>query len=457
MSHYLRIGLVPLYLILCVMLGGASAAGHWANMVLQLLAIPLIFWALVVRRSAPMSTPGRALIGLLCLALLLIVLQMIPLPPGVWTALPGRGGVAEGFALLGQPLPWLPVSLSPRGTLASALWLLPAVAVLLGTVKLGNFKPALIAWALAAVTALAVALGALQVTGGEAGGWYFYKITNVGVNTGFFSNANHMGTLMVVTIPFIAALYLASRGKNRSAQKASGTIVILAGSIAVIIVGLAINRSLAGLGLAVPVALASVLMVRSRKSALPRWTLPVLLMVAAGSIALAFSPSFQRYMTIEEMRVSPESRYEFFGTTLEAAKDFMPLGSGIGTFADVYPLYEEPAEVSRVYVNHAHGDYVELALETGLPGLLLVLLFLLWWGRRAGKIWTAPEPDYYARAATIGSAAILLHSVVDYPLRTAAVSALFAALCALMADSRPRIRHSRSEEPANKARHLSAD
>jgi hypothetical protein len=34
---------------------------------------------------------------------------------------------------------------------------------------------------------------------------------------------------------------------------------------------------------------------------------------------------------------------------------------------------------------------------------------------------------------------------------------LLAAFCALMADARPRTRRSRSEEPTNKARHLSAD
>jgi O-antigen ligase len=457
MSHYLRLGLVPAYLALCLMLGGASAAGHWANMILQLLAIPLIYWALVVRRSTPMATPARWLIALMCLILLLIGLQLIPLPPGIWTALPGRERVADGFRLLREPLPWLTLSLAPRQTLASALWLLPAIAVLLGMVRLGNFKPAWLAWSLVSVTALAVLVGALQVTGGEASGWYLYKITNVGVNTGFFANGNHMATLMVATIPFLAALYLASRGRDRSAQKASGTLVILAGAMAVIVVGLAINRSLAGLGLAVPVALASLLMLRTRKSRTPVWALPVLLAVAGGSIALAFSAPVQRFIASEGMGASPQSRIGFAKVTLAAAQDFLPVGTGVGTFPDIYPSYEDESEVERVYVNHAHGDYFELALETGVPGVVLILLFFAWWVRRVATIWRAEEPDYFARAATIASAAILVHSVVDYPLRTAAISALFAALCALMAGSRPRTRRTRSEQQPAKARHLSAD
>jgi O-antigen ligase len=111
-------------------------------------------------------------------------------------------------------------------------------------------------------------------------------------------------------------------------------------------------------------------------------------------------------------------------------------------------------------MNHVHGDYIELALETGLPGIVLILLFLLWWGRRTVAIWRAVEPDHFARAATIASAAILAHSLVDYPLRTAAISAVFALCCALMAEARAKTRRSRrrsEEEEKPAARHLSAD
>ena len=48
---------------------------------------------------------------------------LVPLPPELWTALPGRDHVREGYALLGQPLPWMPISLAPFDTVASALWL----------------------------------------------------------------------------------------------------------------------------------------------------------------------------------------------------------------------------------------------------------------------------------------------------------------------------------------------
>ena len=457
MIHFLRVGIVPAYLFLCLILGGASAAGYWSNMALQLIAIPIIAWSLLIRRSTPISSSSRSLIWLLALMLLLIGLQLVPLPPAIWTALPGRDSVAAGFSMLGLPLPWLPVSLAADATLASALWLLPAIVVLLGIVRLGGFKPSWLAWAIAIVTLLSVMLGALQIVGGEGSRWYFYKITNYGVTTGFFSNANHMATLLVSTLPFLAALYLTARRRGRSLQRMSGLVVILAGALTVVFVGLAANRSLAGLGLALPVFAASLLMILARKRSLPRWPIALVVLLAVGSVAIAFSAPFGNNLTSEEAQASQESRYTSFTKTLDASKDYMPVGSGIGSFQAIYRTHEDPAEVTRFFMNHVHSDLIELILETGVPGVLLILLLLYWWGRRTVSIWRAEEPDYFARAATIASAAILAHSLVDYPLRTAGIGALFAMCLALMAEPRARAQKRKAEPSAAQARHLSAD
>jgi O-antigen ligase len=458
MTHYLRQAIVPAFLVLCLLLGGASAAGIWENMGLQIAALAIICWSFVVRSGNPVPPSGRQLIALAALMVLIGLLQLVPLPPAVWTALPGRDEVARGFEMVGQPLPWLPLSLAPARTIASLLWLLPSIAILIGIVLLGYFRGSWIAWTIAAVSAASVAVGALQIAGGDASPWYFYQITNYGVGTGFFANANHLATLLVVTIPFLAALYLNATRKGRSAQRASGLLVILIGSLAVVMVGIVINRSLAGMGLMVPAAVASGLMILSRKRKLPAWTAAVVGLFLAGAVAAVYFAPIANNLTSTSARNDPSSRYVSFEISSKAAADFMPFGSGIGTFPQVYPSYENPATINRFYMNHVHGDYIELALETGLLGIALIMLFLAWWTRRALSIWRAEERDHFALAATIASGVILAHSLVDYPLRTAAIGAVFAACCALMAEPRARVRQRRSEEVSeNKARHLSAD
>jgi O-antigen ligase len=357
--------------------------------------------------------------------------------------------------MLGQPLPWLPASLSPLDTRAGLFWTIPALAVLLGIVKLGGYKASTLGWVLVAVTVASVAIGALQVAGAD---WYFYEISNFGVGTGFFANANHQATLLVSTIPFLSALYLVGRGKRQSAQRSSGMLVILAGVLMVVMVGIALNGSLAGIGLAVPVIGASLLMLWSRKGRPPLWAAALALIVVAGAVYLPFSaPIGSNNLTSADAATSQFSRRTTIGTTIAAAQDFLPFGSGVGTFVEVYRTYEDPARIERTFINRAHSDYAEFFLEAGFVAVLIVLLFLLWWLRRLVAVWRAEKPDHLARAASIASAAILAHSLVDYPLRTAAIGALFAVCCALMAEPRPRAQRSGEPEPANKARHLSAD
>jgi O-antigen ligase len=457
MIHRLRLALVPAFLLLCLLFGGASAAGWWSNLGLQLGGLLLLFYAAAVRRGTPLSAAsGQALWLALLLAALLLV-QLVPLPPAVWTQLPGRQPVAEGFRLLGLPLPWLPLSLEPYKTIASALWLLPAAGVLAGILLPGAYRSSWFAWCLAGVSIVSVAVGALQLAGGSESATYLYEITNVGAMTGFFANANHLATMLLATVPFLAALYLHALDKGRSLKKSSGLLVVLAGTGAVIAVGLAGASSIAGFGLSVPVLAASGLLIVSRTRRVPAWSALLLALVLAGSVAAAFSAPFDNNLTGQKAHTTEDSRLHSFTTTIHAARDFLPLGSGVGTFQQIYREREDPGAVGRFYMNHAHGDYFEVALEAGLPGLLLVLGFILWWLRRTFILWSRDEADPFARAATIAIGAMLAHSIVDYPLRTAAMSAVFAMCCGLIADPRTKVQARAPKEPGKAARHLSAD
>lgn len=454
MTRILRFGAIPLFLMLCVFLGGSSR-GIWVNMILQLLAIAILAWAAMTRQ--PMQSPkaGTMLVWLIGSTLALIAIQLVPLPPAIWAALPGRDFVAKGYVLLGQPLPWLPMSLAPYQTIASALWLLPPLAIIAGMLRLGAFRTSWLAGALAIATFAAVLVGALQVTSGDpvSSPWYFYKVTNFGSATGFFANSNHMAILLVVTIPFLVALF-GARWAKKSAQASASKTAILAGGLLVVLLGLGLNGSLAGWGLGIPVVAASALLRVPMKRNWARWSVAGIALLGVAGVALIFSSPTQRSVPATGAGVSLESRATIFKTSLTAASDFAPLGSGVGTFADIYPRYEDPASVWPTYVNHVHSDFIEILLETGVAGLILLGLFLVWWIARLVAIWRSPNVDQFARAATIASAAILAHSLVDYPLRTSAISAIFAMCLALMVQPR----RGTTVEPAQgeqKARHLS--
>ena len=136
----------------------------------------------------------------------------------------------------------------------------------------------------------------------------------------------------------------------------------------------------------------------------------------------------------------------------------MPLGSGLGTFVPVYAMFEKPEDATPTYVNRAHNDILEMWLETGVLGLALGGLFVIWLVRRSAEIWRsapasgASQLDWsLVRAATIVPALILAHSLVDFPLRTGAMMAVMAFACALLIE--PPIGVRTKPEEAEARRH----
>jgi O-antigen ligase len=438
----------PAYLLACLILGG-SAQGIWQNTLLQLAGLGIIAWA-AATGDDPLPKSAQALMLILIAAFVIVVLQLIPLPASLW-AHGLRMRIAEGYSLLGRPVPSLPLSLTPYASLSTLLAIIPPLAVFCAILRLGAFRASWLAAASLAGAVAGITLGALQVVApGAASPWYLYHETNRGVAVGFFANANHMADLLVCGLPFIAAL--AAGGRSRNIQRYSALLIILAGAALLLVVGIALNGSLAGYTLAVPAIAASILIVApaQRSVRVPVAIIAGLALVAA--VAAMASTSIGSSRIGQEASGSVESRQEILKTTGRAIRDTMPFGSGLGSFVKVYPLYESADHVTPEYVVHAHNDYAELALELGLAGVLLIGVFLAWWTAAARAGWRTGGGGPYARAASIASAVILVHSVVDFPLRTAAISATFAMCLALLINRRPAQR----QDPADlrPARHL---
>ena len=437
----------PIYLLACLILGG-SAQGIWQNMLLQLAGLGIIAWSAATTADEALPKSARSLLLILLLGLVVVALQLIPLPP-FSTSL--RSRIADDYALLGQPVPWLPISLTPYATLSSVLGVIPPLAVGCAILRLGAFRASWLAAALLGGAVAGIILGALQVAApGTTSPWYLYRETNHGVAVGFFANANHMADLLVAALPFVAAL--AAAGRSRNIQRYSSLVAVLAGAALLLIVGIIINGSLAGYVLAVPAIAASALIVAppSRSLRMPVAIIAGLAIVAAiGALA---STSIGSSRIGQEASGSVQSREAILKTTGRAIGDTMPLGSGLGSFVKVYPLYENLDQATPEYVIHAHDDYAELTLELGLAGVLLILGFVAWWLAAVRAGWRMGGGGPYARAASIATGVMLVHSLVDFPLRTAALSATFAMCLALLIDRRPSQRQDPSD--LRPARHI---
>jgi O-antigen ligase len=432
----MRPALFPGVLGLTVMaglLGGASRENAVQAAVLELMALPLA--ALAIRAMARSGRwPSGAI--LLILAAAIPLLQLVPLPPAVWMAAPGHAPLAQALALLGLPPRWAPLSLHPAATLDCALALLPPAAVFLATPLLSPDERRIVAVAWIGLGAVGLVLGVAQLLEPAGGPAYLYPTTNLGSLVGLFANRNHEAGFLLALLPIAAALTLPppARRSARTRRPARAVSPILAGLFApVAVVALGVVRSRAGVGLAGP-AIVGGLAVLARSGASRGRLLLAGLAAVAGVAAVglfALGPILDRFGA----SMAEEARFAAWPTVIQAARSLMPLGAGVGAFERVFRAAEPLRLVGPTFFNHAHDEYLEIWLETGVFGPALVAAFAVWFALAAFRAWRrGGEP--LARGASVGVGLILAQSTVDYPLRTETVACLFAFACGGLAAAR---------------------
>jgi len=187
-----------------MLFGGAGGYG-WSDAIVQLAALPLLAWALFKLTPSLLGRHGQWAIVLLCAIIAWPLLQLIPMPPSVWSGLPGRGEIASAYEAAGMTLPWLPISLYPTATWLGLLSLVPATAVFLAMLSLERHSRRVLILVTFIVIFASAVLDMLQIMGGEESPLRLYAVTNPGRAVGFFANSNHNAAFLYSAIPFVTA------------------------------------------------------------------------------------------------------------------------------------------------------------------------------------------------------------------------------------------------------------
>jgi O-antigen ligase len=439
-------------LLSSLLLGGGTRGGFLSDAILELCAIPPFLVALSSLLAAARAGNARRgeLALTLCSAIALVpLLQLVPLPPAIWTRLPHREEMAAMFKLLGGNIPWLPISVAPTATWLSVLSLLPPAAVFLGVVQLSYRERRLMSLCFLGMGLFAAAIGLVQVAQGPSSPLRFFAITSDLESVGFFANTNHFAALMYALLPFGAAwmtdvAFTTGPWRNWKMLETRSIAMLTAAFLVLIVLVTAniLTRSRAGLALMIVGAFAALALPLTDRRRPSRLT-PGKLALGAALVLVVLVVQFGLYRIYDKFAMDPMqgARPVFARNTIQAAKAYMPFGSGVGTFVPVYATFERPQDtIADAYANHAHNDWLEIWLEGGIVSVVLVVAFLIWFALRTRRIWS-PNPDnirpidvLLARAPTIVIPLILIHSLVDYPLRTDAMMAVFAFCCALLVE-----------------------
>ena len=427
------------FLIVLASLGGASRADELQQSMVRLAAILVIaaaLWPLDFTAFRDARTP---VIGF-GIAYLLLIVQLIPVPPGLWARMPGH----QVYALVAQQtnsLGWRPWSLSPDRTLNALAALLPATAIGLLTLALDFRGRLVVARLIVGIAACSALLGMLQFAGGGTA-LHLFRITSENSPVGLFANRNHEAVLLACALPLVAALTsIRMRQEDASRRK-----LVIAGAVTVLLImGIASSGSRMGLalGLVGLAAAAAIFLVSAPKASMKN------VRIASGGMAalaatVPIALLLMRGGAIQRLGSDPvdQTRLAALAPMLRAARAFFPFGAGFGTFEPVYRRFEPDALLSTIYLNQAHNEPAQLAIEGGAPALVLLLIFLVWWGHAALRSVT-PRGSATRRALGMAMAAVSLilmsSSLVDYPLRTPLLSGIFAVACVELVRSKHRL------------------
>jgi O-antigen ligase len=384
-------------LFLSVLIGGGTASGLYTETLIEVAAI--VSAAAVFSRPSGQRIP-RSVLWLLALALAVFCFQIVPLPAALLSGL-------RPEVLLASP--WLAgetrlrfVSVGVGRTIECFLYFAAAAAFFLGVTRLRpdqvyGLLPFFFMGVICNGLAAAIQYSLSDTVAIEG-------LLPFTINAGLFANQNHFSALLFVSIPFVV-YYGLFRGRLLSGSLGLISLLLLllaAGSRAGILIGLAIT-------------IISVVFLSARSRLGGYGILAVFIGLSLYTIGA--------WTKIDAEVADPAfGRAEFARTTIAGIEENWATGVGFGSFQKVYQIYEKGEMIFKPYVNHAHNDYLELALEGGVPVVFLVAAYLILLFSSSVRA----RRDPLQKVAFLSVSFLLVHSLVDYPLRTAALAMTFA-------------------------------
>ena len=422
--------LAVIMLAFALVLGGGGTPAPRAELAVECAAALIAaLWVFSGSRAATLQRIPRTAWLLVLLIAAIPILQLIPLPPVLWQALPNRAIEREALGLVGLEATWRPWSVAPNRTLSALLSLGPPLLLLLLTATLDRAARLRLVATVALIGLLSIVVGALQLNADDASPLRFYGLTTPQL-TGFQANHNSTADLLLIAMIAATVMLRAAVEQHRLPNNRALVLGIAGGVNALFALGVVLTASRMGIIL-LPLALLA-------SGWILRLWLPVSRKVlAGGAVGLAGLALLGLLLArdnavigavVARFDFSGELRPQLWQDGLFVVRQHFPFGVGMGNFMPAL-IADERLEAVRPFLpNRAHNDFIELAAEAGLFGLMALAATGWLLGRAA---WSALRGGAQGLAVFAAAALLILalHSLVDYPLRSMSLACL-AAVCA---------------------------
>jgi O-antigen ligase len=290
-------------------------------------------------------------------------------------------------------------------------------------------------WFLLAFGFLVSVLGIVQHFTFNGKLYWFRVMRYGGIPFGPYVNRNHFaGFVELIVPPGLAIFLLRADDEDRLPLLAILTILPVG--------ALFLAASRGGIvSFFVELGLILILVLLRRRTRSQLVTLAGILVLACALVAwLGVGRALDRFGTYRQLELSDSFRYQILGDTFHMFLQHPIVGTGLGTFQEIFPKYE--SRYIESIVNHAHNDYMEALAETGLVGGLcgLCFLFLLFREARLRLAQTRSSLDLALHIGALAACSgLLVHSFVDFNLHIPSNALLFLLQCVLATSRTPSL------------------
>jgi O-antigen ligase len=424
-----QFAMLAIFLVIVFLTGGATRWDAQSLPVLRPLSVAFCAVAMLSLRLEHIRQNKILFVGFASI-FALGILHLVPLPPAMWQAMPGRQELAEIDRFSGVGVLWRSLTVTPMNGAHAVLSLFAPLVVLLLGVQLTRDELYRLLPLIIALGCLSGLVGLLQIINGANSALYIYRITNHGLAVGLFANRNHGAVMLACLFPMLAvyASYAPSLAVDQRIRKLLSVGIAMALLPLILISGSRSGMAAAAIGIVGAMLLYTPLAPEVAKAQSKARSINWRFVILVGSALLCIgflTYFFSRAEAISRL-LRPEGaeagRLEFWAVSLKAFWAYFPWGSGSGSFAEVYQRFEPDRLLSTNYLNRAHNDWLEMAVTFGLPGLALLAMSLIWFAIKTVQVWRFGERQkrsiLYARLGSVTLLILVLASATDYPMRT---------------------------------------
>ncbi|GAK57254.1 hypothetical protein U27_04219 [Candidatus Vecturithrix granuli] len=460
----IEIGIILLLIYTPLAFGGV-VQGSVALMELVIGLLMLVWLAKLVTQRQLLRSPGSqgsrrrkryqlvlytpSFLPLLVLFVLLIFLQLTPLPGFLikWISPAAYRLYADAAGNIGVPIPvLLPLTVCTQATETGLYQLLAYCALFL--LMINNIRSPRqirrIVLVIVAVGCFEAFYGLFEYFSGRHHIFWHQKQSSLTVS-GTFVNKNHFAGYMEMVIPLMFSVLFTHLGEHK--QTATKKIVrfldekymktLLVSFFLFIMIGsLLLSGSRGGI-ISFVGGMASLLILAYHRRLLRKWIALILILglLSAGlAVPIGWDLILSRFQTLADLTTeqSFQFRQEVWKGTLYMFGDFPVLGTGLGTFARIFPQYQTfPSDITFFYTEN---DYLQMLAETGIIGTGLAMWIGAMFFFTTLRAWKERQSRWSIILVTGGISAIsslLLHSCIDFNLHIPSNALLFCVIAAI--------------------------